>query len=281
MPKKYHQIPIALFITSIIAVAINLTLGTKVLAVETEALLTDVIEGPHRSESNRNRDLYRHPKETLLFFGLKPDMTAIEISPGSGWYSEIIAPVLKSQGRFIAAVPKTNDQMPEPMKRRDATYRQMISSDTFLYGMPGIIDFDSAAPSFGQNGSADMVLTFRNVHNWAKAGHTRQMFSAFYQALKKGGILGIVEHRARQGTPIEKQVESGYMTEAYVIEAAKSVGFKLVASSAINDNPLDTKDHPGGVWNLPPSLRDVAEKDRAKYIAIGESDRMTLKFIKP
>jgi predicted methyltransferase len=126
-----------------------------------------------------------------------------------------------------------------------------------------------------------MVLTFRNVHNWAKAGTADAMFQAFHTALKTGGVLGVVEHRARPGTSFQRQIDSGYMTEAYVIETATRAGFKLVASSDINYNPKDTTDHPGGVWNLPPNLRGVAEKDKAKYLAIGESDRMTLKFVKP
>lgn len=256
-------------------------LASPAHAVDTEELLDKAINGAHRSDSNRARDKYRHPKETLLFFGLKPNMTVVEISPSAGWYSEIIAPVLKTSGRYYAALPKISEQAPEAMKRRDAAYRQKMSGEIYLYGSPVFVSFDSAAPSFGPKGSADMVLTFRNVHNWAKAGHTAAMFSGFFDALKSGGTLGVVEHRAIPDTPLQAQIDSGYMTEAYVIEAATKAGFKLVASSDINNNPLDTKDHPGGVWNLPPNLRDVPEADRARYLAIGESDRMTLKFVKP
>ena len=250
-------------------------------AHDVQGLLDTVIQGPHRSEANRARDQYRHPKETLLFFGLQPHMAVVEISPANGWYTEIIAPLLKQQGRYTAAVPALADDMPEAMKRRDAAYRQMLKAAPELYGEPTIKTYDPAAPVFTADGTADLVVTFRNVHNWAKAGHTQSMFKGFFQALKSGGVLGVVEHRAKPDTPLSKQIESGYMTEQFVIEAAAAAGFRLDRSSEINSNPLDTKDHPGGVWNLLPNLRGVAENDKAKYRAIGESDRMTLRFVKP
>ena len=243
-------------------------------------LLDDVIEGPHRTEENRGRDRYRRPRETLMFFGLRENMTVIEISPANGWYTEIIAPIVRKQGKFIGSPPMLTADTPESFKRRDTAYKTMVASDPLLYGGATILNFDLQNPVFGTAGSADMVLTFRNVHNWAKAGTTDSMFQAFHTALKKGGVLGVVEHRARPGTSFQRQIDSGYMTEEYVIEAATQAGFKLAASSDINYNPKDTTDHPGGVWNLPPNLRGVAEKDKAKYLAIGESDRMTLKFVK-
>lgn len=245
------------------------------------ALLDAVMQSPHRSDENRARDKYRHPKETLQFFGLRPDMTVVEISPANGWYTEIIAPLLKKQGQFYAAVPALTNEMPEAMKRRDAAYRQMLAASPDLYGKPIINNYDAAAPVFAPEASADIVLTFRNVHNWAKAGHTQAMFKGFYQVLKPGGVLGVVEHRAKPDTTLARQIESGYMTEQFVIDAATAAGFRLDRSSEINSNPLDTKDHPGGVWNLPPNLRGVADSDKPKYRAIGESDRMTLRFVKP
>ena len=250
-------------------------------AHDVQGLLDTVIQGPHRSEANRARDQYRHPKETLLFFGLQPQMNVVEISPANGWYTEIIAPLLKQSGQYYAAVPALTDDMPEAMKRRDAAYRQMLKAAPALYGEPTIKTYDPAAPVFAPDGTADLVVTFRNVHNWAKAGHTQSMFKGFFQALKPGGVLGVVEHRAKPDTPLSKQIESGYMTEQFVIEAATTAGFRLDRSSEINSNPLDTKDHPGGVWNLLPNLRGVAESDKPKYRAIGESDRMTLRFVKP
>ena len=208
-------------------------------------------------------------------------MTVVEISPANGWYSEIIAPFLKKQGQFYAAVHRLTDDMPEAMKRRDASYRQMLKVAPELYGNPVIHTYDASAPVFAPNSTADLVVTFRNVHNWAKAGYAQSMFKGFYQTLKSGGVLGVVEHRAKPGLSLPKQIESGYMTEQFVIEAATTAGFKLDLRSEINSNPLDTKDHPSGVWNLPPNLRGVSDSDKPKYRSIGESDRMTLRFVKP
>lgn len=255
--------------------------GNLARAHDVDGLVASAIQGSHRSEENRARDKYRHPAETLLFFGLRPDMTVVEISPSTGWYTEIIAPLLKKQGQFYAAVPFIRNEMPEAAKRRDATYRQMLSSAPEIFGKPNITTYDTSAPVFAPEGSADMVLTFRNVHNWAKGGHTQSMFNGFFKVLKPGGVLGVVEHRAKPDTPLAKQIESGYMTEQFVIEAATAAGFRLDRRTEVNSNPLDTKDHPGGVWNLPPNLRGVADSDKPKYRAIGESDRMTMRFVKP
>ena len=232
-------------------------------------LLDDVIEAPHRSEENRARDKYRHPKETLMFFGLRDNMTVVEISPATGWYTEIIAPILKRQGKYIGSPPALTADTPEIFKRRDASYKAMLTADPLLYGGATVSNFDLEKPVLGNAGRADMVLTFRNVHNWAKAGTADAMFKAFHTALKEGGVLGVVEHRAKPGTSFQRQIDSGYMTEAYVIETATRAGFKLAASSPINYNPNDTTDHPGGVWMLPPNLRGVAERDKSTYLAIG------------
>ena len=276
-----HAVHHSFFRQVISAVCIFLSFSVQANDDAIARFLDDVIEGPHRTEENRGRDRYRHPKETLIFFGLRENMTVVEISPASGWYTEILAPILKRQGKLLASPPALAADAPEPMKRRDAAYKAMVAADPLLYGGMTIANFDLQKPVFGAAGGADMVLTFRNVHNWSKAGTAEAMFQAFYTALKKGGVLGVVEHRAKPGTSFQRQIDSGYMTEAYVIETATRAGFKLVASSDINNNAKDTTDHPGGVWNLPPNLRGVAEKDKAKYLAIGESDRMTLKFVKP
>lgn len=246
-----------------------------------EARIDRAMTGEHRSDRNMARDQYRHPKETLLFFGLEPQMTVVEITPGAGWYSEILAPVLRDRGTFYAAVYKVSDGSPDIIKRLDGMYRGLLAANPVVYDKVRLSAFDPAAPEFAPPGSADMVLTFRNVHNWAKAGTADAMFKGFYDALKPGGVLGVVEHRAKPGTSFQQQIDSGYMTEQYVIELAQKVGFRLVNQSEINANPKDTADHPGGVWNLPPNLRNVPDADRAKYLAIGESDRMTLKFVKP
>jgi predicted methyltransferase len=253
-----------------------------VKAQDAEALIDRAMTGSHRSDANKARDKYRHPKETLLFFGLRPDMTVVEVWPSTGWWTEILAPVLKDGGQYYAAWFATQAKgAPDFLKEREKGFDAMLTGRPDLYGK--VIKTALLAPEYvdiAPKGSADMVLTFRNVHNWAKAGNADAMFKAFYDALKPGGTLGVKDHRAKPDTPFEKQIETGYMTEAWVIETAQKAGFKLENKSEINANPKDTKDHPSGVWTLPPTLR-LGDKDREKYLAIGESDRMTLKFVKP
>jgi predicted methyltransferase len=216
-----------------------------------------------------------------MFFGLEPQMTVVEITPGGGWYSEILAPVLRDGGTFYAAIYKISDNSSEYFKRIDSMYRGLLAANPGVYDQVRLSAVDPSAPQFAPPASADMVLTFRNVHNWANGGSVDLMFKGFYDALKPGGVLGVVEHRAKPGTSFQEQIDSGYMTEQYVTEVAQKAGFRLVNRSEINANPKDSADHPGGVWNLPPTLRNVADADKAKYLAIGESDRMTLKFVKP
>lgn len=244
--------------------------------------LDDVIAGNHRPAEDRARDRYRHPKETLEFFGLKPDMTVVEIWPSGGWYTEILAPYLRGHGKYYAAgfvVSWRNS--PQWRKDSAADFRRMLDARPDLYDRVSVTEL--GLPDRWQPcppGTADMVLTFRNVHNWLAADYDAQMFKAFYDALKPGGVLGVVEHRAPAGTSIETTKKTGYVTEEYVIQAAQAAGFKIEARSQINANPNDTKDYPEGVWTLPPTLR-LGEKNRDRYLAIGESDRMTLKFVKP
>ena len=249
-------------------------------AQDAEALIDRTMTGSHRSDANKARDKYRHPKETLLFFGLKPNMTVVEITPGAGWYTEILAPVMRG-GTYYAAIFQLTEQSSDGQRTNDKNFRAKLAGDADLYGKVQLSVLTANAIRVAPAGSADMVLTFRNVHNWAKAGTADAMFKAFYDALKPGGVLGVVEHRAKPGTPFERQIDSGYMTEAYVIETAQKAGFKLDNKSEINANPGDAADYPGGVWTLPPNLRNVADADKPKYLAIGESDRMTLKFAKP
>ena len=246
------------------------------------SLLDNAIEGKHRASGNRARDSYRHPKETLLFMGIKPNMTVVEVWPSTGWWTEMLAPFLKNEGKYYAAWFATESKgTPDYLKEREKGFDAMLAARPDIYGK--VIKTKLLAPEFvdlAPKGSADMVLTFRNVHNWAKQGNTEAMFKAFYDVLKPGGILGVKDHRAKPGASLEAQVKSGYLTEEYVISAAEKAGFKLVAKSDVNANPKDTADHPEGVWTLPPTLR-LKEKDKDKYLAIGESDRMTLKFVKP
>ena len=238
-----------------------------------------ILGGDWRSAGNKARDQYRHPKQTLEFFGIKPGVTLIEITPGGGWYSEILAPLVKGNGTYVAAVQKPGKPVSEEARDRTGL-RGKFKGDAAHYGEAKIVEFDGKAPNFGDAGSADMVVTFRNVHNWVMGDTAPQMFKAFFDVLKPGGVLGVEDHRAAAGADLEKVKKTGYLPEDYVIKLATDAGFKLVAKSEVNANPKDTKDYPEGVWTLPPTL-ELKDKDREKYVAIGESDRMTLKFVKP
>ncbi|HWP94354.1 MAG TPA: methyltransferase domain-containing protein [Gammaproteobacteria bacterium] len=248
---------------------------------DTAALLDAALAGAHRSEANRARDRHRHPKETLLFFGLRPDMTVIELWPGAGgWYTEVLAPVLRERGRLIAA-HFSPDAPGEYYRRNHPLYLEKLKANPAIYDRVAVIAFQPPEQvTLGPDGSADMVLTFRNLHNWMMNDSLDEVFAAAYRVLKPGGVFGVVEHRANEGTDPREIAKTGYVPESYVIELARQAGFILDAKSEINANPKDTKDHPKGVWTLPPTLR-LGDTDRDKYLAIGESDRMTLRFVKP
>jgi predicted methyltransferase len=254
---------------------------TDSAATLTDATLTDIVAGSWRDADNAARDRYRHPAETLRFFGVEPDQTVIEITPGGGWYTEILAPYLRDDGTYIAAVwDDAIEDQPAYRYELNESLREKLGGDTATYGTPEVRVFDPKAPAFGPAASADVVLTFRNAHNWVAAGDGEAYFKAFYDVLTPGGTLGVVDHRAKPGTDAEAMKKSGYLTEAVVVELAQQAGFQLEDRSEINANPADTTDHPNGVWTLPPSNRHD-EADDAKYQAIGESDRMTLRFRKP
>jgi predicted methyltransferase len=243
--------------------------------------LEQAIAADHRTPAFRERDRYRHPRETLAFFGLKPDQTVVEVWPSTGWYTEILAPYLRERGRYYAAgFVISHENAPEYRLDIAAKFGVKLSARPDLYDR--VVVTELGRPDRWQAcppGTADLVLTFRNVHNWMSADYEADMFQAFHAALKPGGVLGVVEHRARPGTSREQMQKTGYVTEAHVIKVAEAAGFKLDARAEINANPQDTTDHPEGVWTLPPSLR-LGDKDREKYLAIGESDRMTLRFVK-
>lgn len=236
----------------------------------------EAVASSFRTAENTKRDTYRHPVETLNFFGLKPNMTVIEITPGAGWYMEILAPLLSAQGQYIAAAPKV---LPD----NDYVKKMVASQQAWLAAHPDLkiktVDF-TLPGDLAVEAPVDMILTFRNVHNWSAAGNDQAAFNAFFKALKPGGTLGVVEHRADAKSKRDPKAKSGYVREADVIAMAKKAGFKLAEKSEINANPKDTKNHPDGVWTLPPTL-GLGDKDREKYLAIGESDRMTLKFVRP
>lgn len=247
----------------------------------TGAALDEAVGGSWRTPAWTARDGFRHPKETLSFFGVNANQHVIEITPGGGWYAEILAPLVREHGRYVAAV--WDDAIPgQPgyRYRLNNELRAKFAGNAAVYGTPEVRVFDPKAPVFGPAGSADTVLTFRNAHNWVGDGNADAYFKAFFDVLKPGGTLGVVDHRAKPVTDLAAMKKSGYLTEALVIDYATRAGFELEARSEVNANPKDTADHPNGVWTLPPSNNHDAG-DAAKYQAIGESDRMTLRFRKP
>lgn len=239
------------------------------------------IAGDWRDPANVARDRYRHPAETLAFFGVEPDDTVVEITPGGGWYAEILAPLVRDDGHYVAAV--WDDAIPDQpgyRYRLNDELRAKFAAAPAVYGTPDVLVFDPAKPSFGPAASADAVVTFRNAHNWVGDGTADDYFAAFFDVLAPGGVLGVTDHRAKPGTSLDDMKSSGYLTEALVTQLATDAGFVLEASSEANANPADTADHPNGVWTLPPT-NNHEPADAAKYAAIGESDRMTLRFRKP
>jgi len=243
--------------------------------------LAAAIASPQRTPKFVARDVYRHPLETLRFFQLRPDQTVVEIWPGRGWYMEILAPYLRDRGRYYAAIEAPDVADASREAKDDAAFlRKRIADDPGRFGK--VIVTELHPPQLTEicpPGTADVVLTFRNVHNWLDSGTQQAQFDAFFKALKPGGVLGVVEHRAKPGISLEEMRKSGYVDEEYVKKLAANAGFRFDAPSPVNANANDTKDYPEGVWTLPPTLA-LGDKDRAKYLAIGESDRMTLRFVK-
>ena len=243
-----------------------------------------VLAGDWRDADNAARDAWRHPRETLAFFGVGPSQTIVEISPGGGWYTEILAALPGEKGGYIGVIndpaKSGNERAQNYYTEANTKLRDKLAARPDVYGEATLVEIDPKAPVIGEPGSADVVLTFRNVHNWVMAGNEAAMFQSFYDVLAPGGVLGVVEHRAAAGKTLAEVKTSGYLPEDYVIGLAEAAGFVLEEKSEINANPADTKDHPNGVWTLPPG-NNHEEADAAKYAAIGESDRMTLRFVKP
>jgi len=245
-----------------------------------DARLDWALAGAQRSADNRARDAFRHPKETLGFFGLKKDMHVVELWPGGGWYTEILAPFLRDSGKltvtnFDPATAQGN------LKAFAVGFEKKLGSSTLVFGK---VEVRHVSPPsdivLGADGSADLVITFRNFHNWIQGGFEKNVLDAAFKVLKHGGTFAVVEHRADAGTDMKTIKETGYVPEQLVVDLAQAAGFKLAGKSDVNANGKDDHKHEGGVWALPPSLANGA-KDKDKYAAIGESDRMTLKFDKP
>jgi predicted methyltransferase len=245
----------------------------------TAAAIELALAGAHRSAENRARDAYRHPLDTLLFFGIKPDMTVIEVWPDTGgWYTEVLAPLLAERGKLYAAMlpPKPgNAYVTASLK----SFADKLAARPDLYGRVEVTSLGPGNFAIAPPGTADLVVTFRNLHSWMNMGFANEALAEMHRALKPGGILGVVDHRGDAGMPQDPRATNGYVNEEYAIAMIEAAGFELTARSAVNDNPKDTRDHPQGVWTLPPNYR-LGKRDRAKYEAIGESDRFTLKFRK-
>ncbi|HEY0112049.1 MAG TPA: methyltransferase [Allosphingosinicella sp.] len=245
-------------------------------ALYADTAIAAAVDAPTRTEANRARDQYRHPRETLGFFGVDAGDTVVEIWPGGGWYSEILAPLLMERGTYYAAANGNGLNGVKALMQRDAATYGKVRLASFPMGRPNANE--PAVPA----GSADVVLTFRNVHNWmmGETPFADEAFRQMFAMLKPGGTLGVVEHRLPESADSAKERTSGYVKVSTVRRLAEAAGFRLVGESEINANPLDTKDHPNGVWSLPPTYRGK-DVDRERFAAIGESDRMTLKFIRP
>ena len=256
-----------------------------------EARIEQAMSGDHRSESNIDRNRYRHPVGTLTFLGLEDDMTVMEIWPGGGWYTEVLAPVVRHHGQYIVAAYDVDvPDQPQYRYRLQEALLKKFADRPDLYDQVAVVPYSPPqSASLGEADSVDLLLTFRNTHGWVGGGLAPAIFAEFARVIKPGGILGLVQHRAPAGSDPAKTAENGYLSEQAVIELASAAGLYLEARSEVNANPNDTTDHESGVWTLPPGLalcRDVEGEDeiaacQAKYRAIGESDRMTLRFRKP
>jgi predicted methyltransferase len=239
-----------------------------------------LLASPDRTAAERARDVHRHPAETLTFFGVQPDHTVVELLPGTGWYTGILAPLLRERGRLVVATPGADNPVAY-LAKAHATLVARLQAAPEIYDR---VELGTLAPplevDLGPPASADVVLTFRAFHNWIRRGGAEAVLAAAFEVLRPGGILGVVQHRALEPDWTPADAESGYVSEAHVIRLAEAAGFVLEERSEVNANPRDDRDHPEGVWTLPPSLR-LGEVDRAVYEAIGESDRMTLRFRRP
>jgi predicted methyltransferase len=270
----------ATLVTALVAALVCACSTPVATRQETTATLDSILEGAQRSAAHKARDEYRHPRETLLFFGLRPEMQVLEIWPDpDGWYTEVIAPLVRDRGKYYAAVldaaPGNANQ-----EKRVADYQAKLAERPDLYDRVAVVKLPNDGSDIVQPGTVDMIVTFRNVHNWMARGQAQKAFAQMFRALKPGGTLGVVEHRGDPAKPQDPQAKSGYVNEQYAIDLIEAQGFKLGAKSESNANPRDTKDYEQGVWTLPPVYR-LGDKDREKYTAIGESDRFTLRFVKP
>ena len=268
--------PLALLALCLTALAGCASSGSR---LATANALDRVLASPERPAADRARDAWRHPRQTLMFFGIRPSQTVIEIDPGTGWYLGVLAPLLRDTGRYIAALPPVPPEA-RGMARERARLEAVLAARPADFGRVERAPFDPGKTEIVPAGTADLVLTFRNIHNWMAQDQAAAAFADMFRVLKPGGVLGVVEHRGNPQVPQDPKARSGYVNQAYAIRLIESAGFRLVGVSEINANPRDSKDYPRGVWTLPPTYAE-GDTDRARYEAIGETDRFTLKFMKP
>ena len=264
------------------AVVTAAALITTPVIADMKTSLEQAMNGEHRSEKNKARNQYRNPVETMTFFGLEPGMTLMEIAPGGGWYTEVLAPAMRDKGVYIAGSydPDVEGQ-PEYRYRQHQVLLDRVKNEADLYGQVQVATYSPPeSTDLWEENSVDMVVTFRSSHGWTRTGMIDDIYADFFKVVKPGGVLGVVQHRAPEGGDAVEWAKKGYVPESRVIEAAEKAGFVLDAKSEINANPKDLKDHDRGVWRLPPTLA-LGDEDREKYLEIGESDRMTLRFKKP
>jgi predicted methyltransferase len=284
--KKFSGTPGSLAASAmLLAMALMFAPATPAQGMDaaTTAAVDAALAGPHRSDRNKARDQYRHPKETLAFFGLRRDMTVVELWPGGGWYTEVLAPVLKGSGKLYLAQYGKHAIMGYQGQEDAALLEKTKKFPDVFSGVQFTALWPPQDVAIASAGTADLVVTFRNVHNWVNADYkldAARMFAASFSALKPGGILGVVDHRWPDAKTEDPNAGNGYISEQRVMALARAAGFEFVARSDINRNPKDKHDHPNGVWSLPPDAAGTPE-ERAKHQAIGESDRLTLKFRKP
>ncbi|MFQ3245445.1 MAG: putative methyltransferase [Arenicella sp.] len=271
------------FIIPVLA-AVTILSAQLVSAMDADlvARLEAASHGDHRSDKNQARNQYRNPIGTLAFFGLQPNMTILEIGPGGGWYTEVIAPAMRDTGVYIAGSYDVEIEGQAKYRyRQHQALLDRIKDQPELYGQIKVASYSPPeSRNLWQQNSVDMVVTFRSSHGWTREGMIDDVYSDFFKVLKPGGVLGVVQHRAPADGDVLAWAKKGYVAEARVIQAAEKAGFLLDAKSEINANSKDLKDHDDGVWRLLPTL-SLGDHDREKYMTIGESDRMTLRFKKP
>jgi predicted methyltransferase len=267
----------ALLAFATLASAISGCQSSAVHAAGSGPTLAAVVADPARTASAVARDAARHPVEELTFLGLTPSMTVVELWPGTGYWTEILGPYLAGRGHYIVALPARGDEEDQAILQR---WHARIAAQGSRLGAITETTLGTGQFNIAPVGSVDLIVTFRNLHNWLSSGYADQALAACFSALKPGGILGIEDHRGRSDRPQDPKAADGYLREDYAIEMVKRAGFELVGRSEINANPKDTKDWVDGVWTLPPTLSQ-GDKDRDRYVAIGEADNFVLKFRKP